>query len=120
MRELKSESSAWIHKELGLRGFAWQEGYGAFTVSASSCDQVRAYVLGQERHHRATTFQQEYVAMLQRCLVEYDERYLWVRHRPVSYRPDAWMLLALLRSASYPRAVVTGSYSPAVAGFAAG
>jgi putative transposase len=77
MRELKSESSAWIHRELGLPGFAWQEGYGAFTVSASSLEQVRAYVLRQEEHHRSTTFQQEYVAMLQRGLVEYDEHYLW-------------------------------------------
>jgi hypothetical protein len=46
-------------------------------VSASSLDQVRTYVLRQEEHHRSTTFQQEYVAMLERGLVEYDERYLW-------------------------------------------
>ena len=77
MRELKSESSAWIHKEFGLHGFAWQEGYGGFTVSASSLEQVRAYVLNPQEHHRVTTFQEEYVAMLRRGLVEYDERYLW-------------------------------------------
>src|SRR6266853_2159879 len=77
MRELKSESSAWIHRELGLPGFAWQEGYGAFTVSASSLEPVRTYVLRQEEHHRSTTFQEEYIAMLQRGLVEYDEQYLW-------------------------------------------
>ena len=77
MRELKSESSRWIHQELGLYGFAWQEGYGGFTVSASQLEQVRAYVLGQEDHHRGTTFQEEYVAMLQRGLVQYEERYLW-------------------------------------------
>lgn len=77
MREVKSESSAWIHKEIGLAGFAWQEGYGGFTVSASSLEKVRAYVLRQEEHHRVATFQEEYVGMLQRGLVEYDERYLW-------------------------------------------
>jgi REP element-mobilizing transposase RayT len=55
MREIKSESSNWIHKELGLHGFAWQEGYGGFTVSASSLDPVRAYVLRQEEHHRGMT-----------------------------------------------------------------
>ena len=77
MREVKSESSGWIHKELGLQAFAWQEGYGGFTVSASSLEQVRAYVLNQEEHHRMKTFQEEYVAMLRRGLVEYDERYLW-------------------------------------------
>jgi hypothetical protein len=77
MRELKSESSAWIHNTLGLAGFAWQEGYGAFTVSASQLEQVRAYVPKQDEHHRGTTFQEEYVAMLQRGLVQFDDRYLW-------------------------------------------
>ncbi len=62
---------------LKMPGFGWQEGYGAFTVSASSLDQVRTYVLRQEEHHRSTTFQQEFVAMVERGLVEYDERYLW-------------------------------------------
>jgi len=77
MRELKSESSAWIKKEMSLHGFAWQEGYGAFTVSASSMERVRSYVLNQERHHRITTFQEEYLGMLRQGLVEYDDRYLW-------------------------------------------
>ena len=77
MREVKSDSSAWIHRELALAGFAWQEGYGGFTVGASDLERVRAYVLRQEEHHRTTTFQEEYVAMLQRGLVEYDDRYLW-------------------------------------------
>ena len=77
MRELKSESSAWIHNECKLAGFAWQEGYGAFTVSASHLDEVRNYVLRQEQHHRKKSFQEEYVAMLQRGMVEYNEAYLW-------------------------------------------
>jgi hypothetical protein len=46
-------------------------------VGASSIEQVRGYVLGQEEHHRKVTFQEEYLAMLRRGLVEYDERYLW-------------------------------------------
>ncbi|MCP5550355.1 MAG: IS200/IS605 family transposase [Akkermansiaceae bacterium] len=77
MRELKSESSAWIHCELRLSGFAWQEGYGAFTVSASQIEAVRRYVLNQESHHRSRTFQDEYLAMLKRGLVEFDEKWLW-------------------------------------------
>ena len=77
MREVKSESSGWIHKELRLAGFAWQEGYGGFTVSASHIEAVRNYVVHQEEHHRTTSFQEEYVAMLKRGLVEYDENYLW-------------------------------------------
>lgn len=77
MRELKSESSRWIHEELKLRGFAWQEGYGAFTFGAPDLELVRKYVLTQEEHHRTKTFQQEYVEMLKRGLVEYDDAYLW-------------------------------------------
>lgn len=77
MREVKSESSRWIHEELKQAGFAWQEGYGAFTVSASHREAVRNYVLHQEEHHRVKTFQEEYIAMLQRGMVEYDEAYLW-------------------------------------------
>ena len=77
MQRLKSVSSKWVHDELRLAGFAWQEGYGAFTVGASSIEAVRSYVLHQEEHHRVKTFQEEYVEMLKRGLVEYDERYLW-------------------------------------------
>jgi REP element-mobilizing transposase RayT len=77
MREIKSDSSAWIHRELRLSGFSWQEGYGGFTVSASQIETVRNYVFNQEEHHRLRSFQDEYVAMLKRGLVEYDERYLW-------------------------------------------
>ncbi len=77
MRELKSESSRWIHEELRMAGFAWQEGYGAFTVGAPSLEKVKHYVLHQEEHHRLKTFQEEYLEMLQRGMVSYDERYLW-------------------------------------------
>lgn len=77
MREVKSESSRWIHEELRLAGFAWQEGYGAFTFAAPDLEAVRAYVLNQEEHHRVKTFQEEYVAMLKRGMVEYEERFLW-------------------------------------------
>lgn len=77
VQRVKSVSSKWVHAELHLPGFAWQEGYGAFTVSAPDLEMVRAYVNNQEEHHRVKTFQEEYVAMLKHGLVEYDERYLW-------------------------------------------
>ncbi len=77
MREIKSELSKWMHRELNMPGFEWQEGYGAFTVSASHIEAVRSYVLNQPEHHRVKTFQEEYLAMLQRGMVEYDERFLW-------------------------------------------
>ena len=77
MRELKSESSGWIHRELSLPAFQWQEGYGGFTVGASHIEAVKNYVFNQEDHHKTQSFQDEYVAMLKRGLVEYDDRYLW-------------------------------------------
>lgn len=77
MRELKSESSRWGHEELWLAGFAWQEGYGAFTVGAPLLESVKHYVLDQEEHHRLKTFKEEYVELLQLGMSSYDERYLW-------------------------------------------
>ena len=77
MREVKAESSKWIKNELALHGFAWQEGYGAFTVGAPDIEEVRRYVLDQETHHHNQTFQEEYLGILNRGLVEFDEGYLW-------------------------------------------
>jgi putative transposase len=75
--EIKRSSSQWVHETLGLTEFAWQEGYGAFTVSASGIAAVKRYILRQEEHHRKRTFQEEYVGFLSRSGVEYNERYLW-------------------------------------------
>jgi putative transposase len=77
LREVKGSSSAWVHQEIGLRPFTWQEGYGAFTVSASQRAVVRRYIQRQEEHHRRRTFQDEYVAFLRQSGVEFDEKYLW-------------------------------------------
>lgn len=77
MRELKSESSGWVRRELGWPGFAWQEGYGAFTLAASGIESARAYVLGQEERHRTLTFQEEYLEFLERGMVEFDAKWLW-------------------------------------------
>ncbi|MFT4639296.1 MAG: putative transposase [Verrucomicrobiales bacterium] len=77
MRELKSESSRWIKSGLKLQGFSWQEGYGAFTFGALDLEQVRQCVLNQSEHHRTKSFQEDYEAMLERGLVNYDERYVW-------------------------------------------
>jgi len=77
MRVLKGDSSKWIHTELGVRNFAWQDGYGAFTVSKSGVNAVREYVRNQEEHHRKRTFQEEYLEFLEKMEIEYDERYLW-------------------------------------------
>lgn len=75
---LKGGSSKWIHDAFStLRGFEWQDGYGAFTVSKSNLSEVVKYVEDQREHHRYKTFQEELRAFLDRHGVEYDERYLW-------------------------------------------
>ncbi|MEI6178668.1 MAG: transposase [Verrucomicrobiota bacterium] len=66
MRSIKSASSRWVHEEIGLAAFAWQEGYGAFTVSMSQLPTVRAYIENQEEHHRTKTFREEYIGFLER------------------------------------------------------
>ena len=78
MQLLKGGSSKWIHETFPtLRGFGWQDGYGAFTVSKSTLAEVIQYVTDQREHHRHKTFQEEFRAFLDRQGVDYDERYLW-------------------------------------------
>jgi len=58
-----------------LPAFRWQEGYAAFTVSASSRDAVRKYTASQEEHHRTKSFREELIGFLEKSGVEYDDRY---------------------------------------------
>jgi putative transposase len=76
VREMKRGSSAWIHQK-GVGKFAWQEGYGAFTVSPSQLAKVEQYITNQVEHHRTKTFEEEYVELLRLSGVEFDEKYLW-------------------------------------------
>ena len=76
LRELKAVSSRWVHDEIGMRSFAWQEGYGAFAVSASQREPVRHYIEQQAEHHRTHAFRDEYLELLCRSGVEFDERYV--------------------------------------------
>jgi len=76
MRELKKASSAWVHEEIGMQRFAWQEGYAAFTVSPSARSEVQSYIARQEVHHRNRTFREELVEFLEKAGVDYDSRYL--------------------------------------------
>jgi len=78
LRLIKSNSSKWVHETFSqMCDFAWQAGYGAFSVSYSNLDQVKGYLAQQAEHHRKTTFQEEFVAFLKRHEIEYNERYLW-------------------------------------------
>jgi putative transposase len=76
MRELKKSSSIWVSEEIGLPSFQWQEGYAAFTVSASGRDAVRAYIAAQEEHHQVKSFREELIGFLEKSGVSYDPRYL--------------------------------------------
>ena len=75
MRELKKASSVWAAATSG-HPFHWQEGYAAFTVSASARADVQRYLARQEEHHRTRSFREELVEFLKKSGVDYDERYL--------------------------------------------
>ena len=72
MQEIKTSSSRWMG-----RAFAWQRGFGIFGVSASSVDAVVRYIRTQETRHRKMTFEQEFVALLDKHGVAYDPRYVF-------------------------------------------
>ena len=75
---VKGGSSKWVHDTFPEhRLFGWQTKYGAFSVSVSQLDKIIAYIKGQEDHHRKVTFQEEFLALLKKHRVQYDERYLW-------------------------------------------
>jgi REP element-mobilizing transposase RayT len=73
---IKTNSSRWMHDTTGM-AFAWQEGYGAFSISRSHIDDTTAYIQRQAEHHRHHTFQEEYRIFLDRNGITPDERYLW-------------------------------------------
>ncbi len=74
VQRIKSNSSKWMGEQ-GIE-FAWQEGYGAFSVSASNLDQVAGYIRGQEAHHYNFSFEEEFRALLKKHGVEYDPKYV--------------------------------------------
>ena len=78
VEEVKTTSSKWIKMQGGeFARFAWQAGYGAFAVSESNVTAVREYIAGQKEHHRKKSFQEEYLALLERHGVPFDEKYVW-------------------------------------------
>ena len=78
VEDLKKSSSKWLKtKGGGLEEFAWQGGYGAFSVSRSSVEAVIEYIKTQDVRHRNLSFQDELREMLSRHNVDFDEAYLW-------------------------------------------
>jgi putative transposase len=78
IKEVKRGSSIWLKsKNPALAEFAWQSGYGIFSIGASQVDAVRKYIANQEKHHRKISFQDEFRSLLVRYGVEFDERHVW-------------------------------------------
>jgi REP element-mobilizing transposase RayT len=72
VQKLKGSSSKWMGED-----FSWQEGYGAFSVSASQVEVVKSYIRNQETHHRKRNFEQEFVNLLRSCGISYDARFVF-------------------------------------------
>jgi REP element-mobilizing transposase RayT len=78
VRDIKANSSRFINEKKWIAGkFRWQEGYGVFSYSRSQINYVINYINSQEKHHRTTTFKEEFLKILDKYEVDYDPRYLF-------------------------------------------
>ncbi len=78
VRDIKTGSSNFINDSQWVRGkFCWQEGFGVFSYSKSQLEDVVGYVLNQKEHHQQRSFKQEYLGLLKKFEVDYDDRYLF-------------------------------------------
>jgi REP element-mobilizing transposase RayT len=78
MEIVKANSSKWVHVTfLEKRDFGWQDGYGAFSVSKSSEEKVIQYIRNQQHHHKKRSFQEEFVDLLNKYDITFDEKYIW-------------------------------------------
>ncbi len=78
VKEIKRGSSLWLKtKGPSLHDFAWQNGYGIFSIGHSQIAAVKNYIAGQKEHHRKVSFQDEFRVFLKRYEIEFDERYVW-------------------------------------------
>ena len=78
LKQIKQESSKWMKtKHDSLKSFTWQGGYGAFSVNPKGIEVVKEYIKNQHRHHSKKSFKQEYVSILEKEKVDYNEKYVW-------------------------------------------
>lgn len=78
VRDIKNNSTNFINERRFLRGkFCWQEGYGAFSYGQSQIERVYNYILNQEQHHKKKKFKEEYIALLKKFEISYDDKYLF-------------------------------------------
>lgn len=78
VRDIKASSTSWINGKKLVKGkFAWQEGFGAFTIGQSQIDKTVKYIVNQELHHKKKTFKEEYLDLLKAYDIEYNPLYLF-------------------------------------------
>jgi len=78
LEEIKTSSSAWVKdQDDALRWFVWQSGYGGFSLGQSQLPVLLRYIDEQREHHRSCSFKDEFLSLLKRYGIDYDERYLW-------------------------------------------
>ena len=78
MEILKKDSSKWIKtQDPRCKAFRWQDGYGAFTIGQSSVAALKRYIAVQKEHHRKVSFQEEFLNILRKYGISYDEDYMW-------------------------------------------
>ena len=78
VRDIKNNSSKFINEQNLIKGkFSWQEGYGAFSYAHSQIENVFQYIANQEEHHKKETFQEEYLDLLEKFDIEFNEKYLF-------------------------------------------
>jgi REP element-mobilizing transposase RayT len=78
VENVKKKSSKWIKtRGIEYNDFYWQNGYGAFSIGKSQVNTLKEYIQNQEEHHRKKSFKDEFLEILNRYGVKYDERYLW-------------------------------------------
>ncbi|HEY6242513.1 MAG TPA: IS200/IS605 family transposase [Pyrinomonadaceae bacterium] len=78
VRDIKSDSSEWINRKKLARGkFAWQEGYGAFSYGHSQLDTIVRYIMNQEQHHSRRSFKDEYLTLLRKFEIDFNEEYVF-------------------------------------------
>lgn len=78
VRDIKANSSKWINEKRFVKGkFEWQTGFGAFTVSQSGIKNIINYIKNQEKHHKTSTFRDEYINFLNAYEIDYKNEYLF-------------------------------------------
>ena len=77
MQLIKGGSSKWMKEHPGRSRFAWQEGYGAFTIGISQVDATVHYINNQKEHHRKKSFEQEFLEVLKKHGIEYAQQHVW-------------------------------------------